>query len=397
MPQNCKLEIIEISDDEDESRPAYSTNKHHAGIDGHDDLPPYLQSTSSPPLPLLLDCSNRVGKGLFIRLRAVICVSRTSGHQDRDFVAKLEANNRQMYGKFQRKMHAKLHTCGPEECPAEFRSIIYNGWSSNSNMAKVAGKSFKDMTSFLHQLISEASQYSTRTALIFTSLDGLFTNIVGVRDYFTPFLGLDIDFYVYEGGSDFATHQLKDVLLGINNILNGSPVNITVGDFLKRVIQVSVNKVKMSQAHRDNRILMARKRNTIDPDSDDELDRAPKRVEILTYDTVGKSKRRQKANEAARGNERFELHEVDGRLQCPEPTCHQDFGNFEALVKHLSAASKEVSKCVLCGQIMKRYDKHVPVHLPPQLKCPHGCGFEMRTGGSLSKHLSTHHKTVSEE
>jgi hypothetical protein len=40
MPQKRKLEIIEISDDEDESSPTYSTNKHHAGSDGYDDLPP---------------------------------------------------------------------------------------------------------------------------------------------------------------------------------------------------------------------------------------------------------------------------------------------------------------------------------------------------------------------
>ncbi|KAK4945195.1 nucleic acid binding [Elasticomyces elasticus] len=202
---------------------------------------------------------------------------------------------------------------------------------------------------------------------------------------------------MYCGKSDFTTFRLDDVLDGIDNLLNDRPVQITVRDFIQNAIHVSINKVRMSQDHRDNRILMPRKRNHIDPDSDEEGSGKPKHIEVLDYDNTAKSKRRQTANNGASGNERFDLVEVDDSFVCPEKSCSEWVPDIRSLVKHLSMQSKTVGHCVLCHITFKNYSKHVLVHLPPQFECPEKCGIMFRTPSSLNSHLAAHARQKSEE
>ncbi|KAI1621731.1 hypothetical protein EDD37DRAFT_652094 [Exophiala viscosa] len=141
---------------------------------------------------------------------------------------------------------------------------------------------------------------------------------------------------------------------------------------------------------------MPRKRNHIDPDTDEEGGGKPKHIEVLDYDETAKSKRRQTANNGASGNERFDLEEVDNSFVCPERSCTEWVADFRSLVKHLSTRSITAGHCVLCEAEIKNYTKHVLVHLPPQFECPEKCGIMFRTPSSLNSHIAAHTRQKAE-
>lgn len=331
------------------------------------------------------------------RIRAVACIGRLSGHQKQDIVDKIEANNQKLYAKFQAKEHARIHDCHPGDCIAEFRSFVFNGWSSNTDITSRSGETLDDLVGLLNAVSLENRHVQQTAVIIFSSLDGLFTNVKSMSDFFEPFESVGLLVAMYLGGSEFQIFRMADIQRAIHDIGNRQPGQSPAHDLVSNWMLVAINKLQLSQAHRDNRMLMPRKRNTIDESQVD----ASSPTEDRLYTDDAKRKRRVDALEIAMVSNgtsvlRYQVQTLtDNSIICPEATCNLHFKRFDDLVSHLAARSKALGLCVLCPEprIWKAPMKksHLLSHLPPSKKCiwP-GCSFETRTRTSLNLHMKTH-------
>jgi hypothetical protein len=322
-------------------------------------------------------------------VRAVVCVSRTSGHQDIDFVAKLRTNNERMYRWFQQVTHPYLHDCTPDQCIAEFISIVLNGFASNTNMTTRSGTDLTKMTNILEDLLKESSDAPLLAVVMFSSLDGLFTNLLGMRDYFSNFRSLNLLFYMYCGNHTFQSFSLNQLLPAIEDVLSHQVKDTALHQLLQKIVLVSVNKVILSQAHCDNRQLMPRKRNNIDLDPTNQPEKQVVRVKYNDMNT-GTGRRT-----TPTGVQRYELEQKDGKFQCPEAGCAVS-STFDNLIDHLVRRSEYSGECVLCpsGRTLGTYKQHILAHLPSQLKCPKpGCDFVTNLRGHLNVHIDIHRRS----
>ena len=344
-----------------------------------------------------------------ISVQAVICVGRYSCYTiDPKKVQQLHDNNRKLYKKFTKyihpTLHPTLHECQPGDCPMEFKSITFNGWSSNSNMFQRSGKEFAELTSFLTTIAKEVEPNSY-IALIFSSQDGLFTNVLGVRQYFKPFESLNIVLHMYVGGSSFQNYRLSEVLEAVGDFEaqrhRNTPVHQLVLDWMK----VSYNKVALSVAQQDNRSIMGRKRNTIDPDSDEDesvITESSRTISsppitrgsnVVSVDTGDFEMRTEKKVGGALPVIKIELEMSGERYKCPE--CVATFVTVLELEKHLAAISRTRGVCVLCPDrrsVTRGIRTHISYHLPARKQCDQ-CDWVGRHGREWRRHKLTHQQT----
>ena len=388
---------LTISDEED------AVPSRIERLDSEDDLTDPEEEDAEPSKINALDSKA-------ISVRAVICVGRYSCYTiDPKKVQLLHDNNRKLYKKFTKyihpTLHATLHECQPGDCPMEFKSITFNGWSSNSNMFQRSGKEFAELTSFLTTIAKEVEPNSY-IALIFSSQDGLFTNVLGVRQYFKPFESLNIVLHMYVGGSSFQNYRLSEVLEAVGDFEaqrhRNTPVHQLVLDWMK----VSYNKVALSVAQQDNSSIMGRKRNTIDPDSDEDESMITessrtipgpltvREASVVNVDSEAFEMRTEKKVGRALLVRKIELQMSGERYKCPE--CAATFATVLELGTHLAAISRARGVCVLCPDgrpvVLRSIRNHISYHLPAGKQCDQ-CDWVGRGGGDWTRHKLTHQQT----
>jgi hypothetical protein len=145
-------------------------------------------------------------------LRSVISVARMSRRHDETRVRKLHENNKILYDRFQRDVHPKIHVYSGV-CRAEFKSIVFNGSSSNSDLSQFKSRSdFKDFDNTFQRLSQGSDHTSIAVAIIFSGKDGLFTNIKGFRKYFSRFKMLNISLFMYDGNLSWELYDMQQLL-----------------------------------------------------------------------------------------------------------------------------------------------------------------------------------------
>ena len=183
-------------------------------------------------------------------VRAIVCIGRYSNVRDNTGVQRLHDNNRKLYNKFVHYVHPHLHECQPGDCPKEPFSIVFNGWSSTVNMSKASGEPFVELKDVLTRLAKEKPPGSY-IALIFCSPNGLFTNTLGVHQFFEPFKSLNIVLHMYTGGKSFQEYLLSDVLNVIGDFAAGQRHNTPAHKLVLDWMTVFYNKAAIRVAKSD--------------------------------------------------------------------------------------------------------------------------------------------------
>jgi hypothetical protein len=330
-------------------------------------------------------------------LRAVICVARTSGRREQDFIERLHLNNQKLYCYFQEKLHAEFHECSSGDCIAEFSSIVFNGYSSNTSI-KLPGSNQRpeqalgQLSDVLQTLAAEPSAFAA--ALMISEEDGFFTNVAAMRSFFSGYSTVAITLFVYKGHDRFDRYQLSQILNAIDDISARHRIDTPAHRLVLSWVEVSLNKEVIAQASRANKEIMPRSRNTIGT-----FEPAPVNVVTRAYTKSDISQRLQdiaeiRPNDRVRSIIRYELDKLDDAWICPESACIDQFATFDDLVKHLVHQTRKVRCCVLCPPDQftdMNCESHIRSHLPPALKCPvPACPFITRTPRCLRQHAVTH-------
>lgn len=192
----------------------------------------------------------------FSPIDLVICVGRISRTQKQEVVDKLEQNNQKLYGKFQKRYHAALHQCDPKDCPAEFKSIVINGCSSNTDISTSRAQFMMDLRKHLMEHKARFVIQQCTAVIVFTGKDGLFTNVEGFRNLFSLHRGTQITFCMYKGdpdGHEFDHYSLDEMLSTIAACEARNPPDTPCYQLMKDWVRVSLNKEIIAHAQRDNR------------------------------------------------------------------------------------------------------------------------------------------------
>jgi hypothetical protein len=331
-----------------------------------------------------------------------VCISRLSSRRDAKVVAKLQENNQKLYDKYQRKIHPSIHECS--DCPAEFKGLVFNGYSSNTNMSTYNAKPLKELKSILKEYAVRAIMYNNTAAIVFSQEDGLFTNVRGFKECFEPYEKYNITFSMYTGGSRFQHFSLREMLSTIRACEMGRRTDGACYNLLSSWVKISLNKENMAHMARDNKKMMPRSRNTIDDDSDEDPGVLPERVieerEVVVqeYTKEAQMKRRQSAAEKNVKIKRYELEGDEDCMQCPEDGCSACFAKIEDLVNHVVKKCLATQICVLCPgnpEWTKKNAadgrKHIRYHLQATIYCDvEDCDYTARTSSALARHKKSH-------
>jgi hypothetical protein len=322
--------------------------------------------------------------------------------RDAKVVAKLQENNQKLYEKYQRKVHPLIHECSG--CPAEFKGLVFNGYSSNTNMSTYNAKPLKELKAILEEYAVRAIIYNNTAVIVFSQEDGLFTNVRGFKECFEPFEKYKITLSMYTGCSRFQHFSLHEMLSTIRACEMGRRTNSSCYNLVSSWVKISLNKENMAHMARDNKKMMPRSRNTIDDDSDDEPGILPERVieerevVIQEYTKDAQLRRRQTAAEKNVGIKRYQLEGDDDYMDCPENGCSCSFDKFEDLVNHILKKCLETDICFLCpgNPKWKSKDtsngrKHIRCHLPATIHCEvAACAYVAHTDSAIARHKLSH-------
>lgn len=176
-------------------------------------------------------------------IHVVISIVRKSSAVKRAIVDKLLQRCHDMYKFFQDYVHPTMHDCEDYiGCPAEEVDIILNGMSSNDNMATRKRVDLGRLRDKLNKL--ETEQPDCAIAILCSSEDGLFTNAVGIQEYFREFRMLDIVFVVLKGHRQWNEYRLRDVLKAIEDVGNGHAGDTPSHHLVRDWVQISMQKEK---------------------------------------------------------------------------------------------------------------------------------------------------------
>ena len=204
-----------------------------------------------------------------ISLRAIIAISRKSGHVDDNIVDALHKRNDDIYGLVQDEIHSKLHvqqrdpTQCEQQCPAEKFSVVLNGISSNEDMSSNKHSQLRNFMNLLSALNTEDTASSNLAVIAFCNFDGFPTNFDDLERLFKQLSRFQLVLVVIKGRQHYTIHFMADIFKAASELKVGIAQTLYQHHELVRGwVTVSLTKENLGHNSRDIRQIMPERRNS---------------------------------------------------------------------------------------------------------------------------------------
>lgn len=167
--------------------------------------------------------SRKKGNTTTRNLRAVITISRTTHRQAKHDKAHLQTRNQNMYRCIVEQVHGSLpgHQCSnPHTCAAEAKHVPINldGRHCNSNIDENQQGELDALVDELSTHLEEPGRHENQIVIGIHGIDGLSTNLTGMRQFFQYYKSLPITLALFVDATRCTLYDMEKFVQAIDDV-----------------------------------------------------------------------------------------------------------------------------------------------------------------------------------